>query len=159
MPSPALNRPVIRSDAEAVMLTNAALDALEALEPVIERESALLAEGDANAAIALGKEKEGLARAYIQAIEAVKSNAIALRRLRPDAIDLLKERHDSFAGILAHNLQVLTTARSVSESIIREVSVDVARASKLPSYGPGSTQKRGGMRPVAGAPLAVAKDA
>ena len=150
-----LPRPEVRSDEDAVLLTNAALDALEALEPIMEEETELLKQGETRRAIDLTPIKEEAAKRYMTAIEVVKANAIALQRFRPDAIDMLRDRHEAFQSILALNMAVLTTARSVSEGLIREVSADVAKAMNTQGYGPqtSSTQKR-----QASAPLALSKE-
>jgi hypothetical protein len=150
-------RAVVTTEFDAVSLTNAVLDALEALEPVIEQESAFLSEGETAKAIALHSEKTEKAQDYLKAIETLKANVVAVQRLRPDALDLIRDRHDAFSVILAYNMQVLTTARSVSESIIREVATEVARAQDPAGYGPNA-KSRSASRPRS-APLAVSKQA
>jgi hypothetical protein len=153
------NRPQVNSEQDAVALTNAVLDALEELEPIIEQETALLQNGETNAALALAPEKTEKAGAYVLAIETLKANIIAVQRFRPDAVSLIRERHDIFGVVLAHNMQVLATARSISESIIREVSSEVAKAANPSGYGPDRRPSAKGSGRTRGAPLAVSKDA
>ncbi len=155
-PLPPAARPSVTSELDAVMLTNAVLDALEALEPVIEQETAFLKEGDTSGALGLSSEKEEKARFYMQAIEVLKGNVIAVQRLRPDALALIRERHEAFGTVLAYNMQVLATARSVSEGIIREVSAEVAKAANPAGYDASMRGPRGSGRQK-GAPLSVSK--
>jgi hypothetical protein len=157
--SPSLKRPQVNSEQDAVALTNAVLDALEDLEPVIEQETALLQNGDTSAALALAPEKTEKAGAYVLAIETLKANIIAVQRFRPDAVSLIRERHDMFGVVLAQNMQVLTTARAVSEGIIREVSSEVAKAANPAGYGPDRRPSAKNAGRTRGAPLAVSKDA
>jgi hypothetical protein len=156
--TPAPSRPSVQSELDAVTLTNAVLDALETLEPVIEQETALLKEGETSAALALSPDKMEKSRDYMRAIETLKDNVIAIQRFRPDALALIRERHDAFGAVLAHNMQVLTTARSVSESIIREVSAEVAKAGEAAGYGPTAKDASQDVRKRS-APLAVFKQA
>ncbi len=71
----------------------------------------------------------------------MKANAIAVQRLQPEGLAEVRARHESFGEILAYNMQVLATARSVSESIIREVSAEVAKAASPEGYGPAGSRK------------------
>jgi hypothetical protein len=157
MATPSHSRVEVRSEADAVTLTNAALDAIDLLEPILVDETRLLSEGSTREALALTPAKEDAARGYITTIEAVKHNTIALQRFRPDAIEMIKERHQGFNQVMERNMAVLATARSVSESIIREVSAEVARASQPAGYGPGMRPSNAGAKTPASAPLAVSK--
>jgi hypothetical protein len=150
-------RPIVRTAEEAVTLTNAALDAMDVLQPILERETALLAEGETAQALSLTADKDLAAQSYITLVEAVKANTIALQRLRPDAIALIKERHLDFEAVMNRNLAVLSTARSVAESIMREVSAEVAKAASPQAYGPGMTPARAAARTSNSAPLAISK--
>ncbi len=100
MVTPPPRPPAVTSEIEAVRLTNAVLDALEALEPLILEETALLAKGETEPRLRLPRQTEA-AGTYLQAIEAVKTNSIAMQRFRPDAVQLIRERHEGFAAILS----------------------------------------------------------
>jgi hypothetical protein len=149
-------RPRVRSAADAAALVAAVGEALAGLEPLIARESDLLAAGDTAEALALAPAKSLAAHRYMDVIETVKANAIALRRLHPEGVEALRERHAAFEPVLTRNMAVLSTARAVTEGIIREVSAEVAKATETQGYGPGGGARAAMQRPKA-APLAVSK--
>ncbi|MGL5114066.1 MAG: hypothetical protein ACRC7G_09505 [Beijerinckiaceae bacterium] len=140
-------------DADALVL--AALDALEALQPLIAGETALLRDGKVSAALDLADRKSAEALRYQRALEDIKANAIALGRHAPASLALLRQRHETFAELLALNMAVLSTARTVSESLVRELATDVGQAKSPQGYG-AYGQRVGGYR-TAPAPLAVSK--
>lgn len=147
----------ILSQEGAAALVETALAALDILEPLIMEETALLREGLMRDALKLSAEKAGAAANYTRALEALKGNAIVIGRFSPDGLALLRLRHEKFSELLAYNMAVLTTARSVSEGIIREVSSEVASRANPVGYGAnGRTEQRAQHR-LASAPLAVSK--
>ncbi len=148
-------RPRVASPDEAEALVNAALDALDGLEPVIAEETALLRDGKLQPALALTEGKNLAAQRYQRALEDLKGNAIALGRFAPPALALLKKRHESFADLMSLNMAVLGTAKTVSESIIRELATDVGQARAPQGYGAYGQPTSGYKTPVA--PLAVSK--
>ena len=141
----------------AAALVETALAALDVLEPLIMEETALLREGQMRDALKLSADKAGAAAAYTRALEALKGNAITIGRFAPDGLALLRLRHESFSELLAYNMAVLTTARSVSEGIIREVSTEVAARSNPVGYGANGLKEQSAQQRLAGAPLAVSK--
>jgi hypothetical protein len=148
-------RPRVATADEAQALVNAALAALDALEPAITEETVLMRDGRMKEALALSDRKGAAAQAYQRALEDLKSNAIALGRFAPPALVLLRKRHEGFSELMSLNMAVLGTAKTVSESIIRELAQDVGQAKSPQGYG-AYGQPAGGYRtPVA--PLAVSK--
>jgi hypothetical protein len=155
MKAPADIRPRVTTPEEAKAVVDAAIDALDALEPVIAEETALLRDGHMKAALDLSERKSPAAQRYQRALEDLKANAIALGRFAPPALALLRQRHESFSELMSLNMAVLGTAKTVSESIIRELAADVGMARSPQGYG-ALGQAAGGYRtPVA--PLAVSK--
>lgn len=142
---------------EAMRLVENALDALDTLEPIIAEETALMRDGQMRHALKLSAEKAGAAAHYTRMLEALKGNAIALGRFAPDGLALLKLRHDGFSELLAYNMAVLTTARSVSEGIIREVSSEVAAQANPVGYRSNGMMEQRAQTRMASAPLAVSK--
>jgi hypothetical protein len=141
--------------AEAEVLVLAALDALEGLEPLIAEETARLKEGRVRQALELAAAKaEGAAR-YQRTLEDLKANAIALGRFAPPSLALLRRRHEVFAELMALNMAVLGTTRTVSESLIRELAATVGHAHSPQGYG-AFGQQMSAYRPQA-TPLAVSK--
>ncbi len=148
--------PRITNAEDANLIVQAALEALDILEPVIVEETALLREGKSREALTLSSTKAEAAGHYTRMLENLKGNAIALGRFAPDGLALLRLRHESFSELLTYNMAVLTTARSVSESIIREISTEVAARANPAGYGAnGSVVPR--MPHQVSAPLAVSK--
>ncbi len=148
-------RPRVANADEAQRLVNAALDALDLLEPVIAEETALMRDGKLQPALALFSGKSQAAQRYQRALEDLKANAIALGRFAPPALALLKKRHESFSDLMSLNMAVLGTAKTVSESIIRELATDVGQARSPQGYGARGQPTSGYKTPVA--PLAVSK--
>lgn len=145
---------VITED-EAEGLARAALDALDALEPLIAQETAELREGRVRKALLLQPAKADAAARYQRTLQDVKANAISLGRFAPPSLALLRRRHEAFAELMQFNMAVLGTTRTVSESLIRELAAEVGHARQPQGYG-AYGQQIGGYRPQA-TPLAVSK--
>jgi hypothetical protein len=140
---------------ESEGIARAALDALDALEPIIAEETAQLREGRVRAAMTLQGEKAEAAARYQRALQDVKANMIALGRFMPPSLALLKRRHESFAELMQFNMAVLGTTRTVSESLIRELAAEVGQGRQPQGYG-AYGQQTAAYRPQA-TPLAVSK--
>ncbi|MCA3563898.1 MAG: hypothetical protein IOC90_13880 [Methylocystis sp.] len=148
-------RPRVASAQDAEAVVNAAIDALDVIEPVIAEETALLRDGKMKAALDVAERKHPAAQAYQRALEDLKANAIALGRYNPPSLALLRKRHESFSELMSLNMAVLGTAKTVSESIIRELANEVGQARSPQGYG-AYGQPGGGYR-IPAAPLAVSK--
>ena len=146
-------RAVTPEDAEA--LVAAAIRSLEELEPVIAAETALLRDGELMAALELAERKGPAAQRYQRALEDLKASAVAVGRFAPPSLPELRRRHESFGELMSLNMAVLGTAKTVSESIIRELAADVANARAPQGYGAHGLPVEGYRTPVA--PLAVSK--
>ncbi len=147
----------VTNASEAHALVEGALAALDMLEPLIAEETSLLREGLTRQALSLSVRKAEAAGVYTRALEALKGNAIALGRFAPDELALLRRRHDNFSELLTYNMVILTTARSVSEGIMREISAQAEPLTNPSGYGPnGRSPKSEYTRPT-GAPIAVSK--
>jgi hypothetical protein len=147
-------RVITAVEAEALVL--AALDALEALEPLIGEETALLRDGRVRNALDLSDVKAEAAGRYQRCLEDLKANAIALGRFAPPSLPLLRRRHETFAELMELNMAVLGTTRTVSESLMRELAATVGHGHQPQGYG-AYGQAMGTYRPQA-TPLAVSKD-
>jgi hypothetical protein len=148
-------RPRVASALDAESLVNAAIDALDALEPVIAEETAFLRDGKMKAALDVAERKGPVAQAYQRALEDLKANAIALGRYAPPALALLRRRHESFSELMSLNMAVLGTAKTVSESIIRELANEVGQARSPQGYGAFGQPASGYRSPAT--PLSVSK--
>jgi hypothetical protein len=150
-------RPRVTTPGDAERLVGEALAALEGLGPLVVAETAALGAGDLTAALALGDDKAAAARRYGLAVEAVKANAVAIARFRPPSLDTLRRHHETFAEQLDLNMAVLSTARAVSEGLLRELAADVAQARAPQGYG-ATGASAGGYR-TPSAPLAIRRSA
>jgi hypothetical protein len=140
---------------EADGVVQAALDALDALDPLIAEETSLLKDGQVRAALSLAPAKEEAARTYQRALEDVKANAVALGRFAPPSLALLRLRHEAFAELMTLNMAVIGTTRTVSESLIRELAANVGHAHAPQGYS-ATGRQMGAYRPQA-TPLAVSR--
>jgi hypothetical protein len=143
------------SAVEAEGVAKAAIDALDALDPIIAQETALLRQGRVRPALELAEAKAEAAAQYQRALEDVRANAVALGRFAPPSLALLRRRHEAFAELMAVNMAVLGTTRTVSESLMRELAAHVGHARSPQGYG-ALGQQMGAYRPQA-TPLAVSK--
>jgi hypothetical protein len=148
-------KPRVSTAEEAEWLVTLALEALDALQPIVDEETRQLKEGFVHEALTLGELKGEAASRYLFLIDALKANAITLGRFQPNGLELLKRRHQMFSDTLSLNAAVLSTARSVSESVIREVSSHVAGSINPQGYGARGTATS--PYTSKGAPIAVSK--
>lgn len=105
------------------------------LETVLARESEGVRAGRIAQALADPAAKSALASAYMNGLEAAKANAIALARFAPDGLAALKTAQQRFAAAVETNQQVLATARTVSEALIKALAEEVAKARTPSVYG------------------------
>jgi hypothetical protein len=89
-------------------------------------------------------------------LQAIKANAVALARFAPDALERLRQEHGRFGRVVQTNQTVLATARAVTESLIKTIADDLARATRPQVYGASGTMA-GDSRRGRGEPLIVSK--
>jgi hypothetical protein len=58
-----------------------------------------------------------------------------LRREAPQAVERLKQGHESLATQMAENLRVLATARTVTEDLLTDVAKIVGQQNRAKTYG------------------------
>jgi hypothetical protein len=140
---------------EAHAIIAEAIAALDELQPIIQDETDHLKDGRVSGAFHAAERKSKAALRYQRALEAIKANAVAMGRFQPTNLSRLQTQHETFAEILALNMAVLGTAKTVSESIIRELAQDVGRTHAPQGYG------QHGQAPAnyraAATPLAISK--
>jgi hypothetical protein len=133
--APAGSSAPILSAAEAEQLATRFLAVMEDLSDLIVRETELVRLGRLAQAGELAAEKGDLTRQYFaDALQLQASNA-SLKRMMPDKLDALRQRHGAFRAQLQVNLTVLATAHAISEGIVRGVSDEMARKSAPQTYG------------------------
>ncbi|MGX7704868.1 hypothetical protein [Methylobacterium sp. Gmos1] len=138
-------RPVPVADAAAAeRLVAETLTTMRELETLLGRESDHIRVGRLAEGLAEAPQKTALAGAYLQGLQAVKANAVALARFAPDGVARLREAHGRFSETVAANQAVLATARAISEGLLRNLSAELTRNAEPKGYGTGY----GGSRPA-----------
>lgn len=146
-------RPKVTRAEEAETLVASALSSLDALEPLIQQETELFRKGRVREALALAMQKNEAAQSYTRCLEVLKSNAIAIGRFQPGNLPALRERHEAFARLMSLNMAIVSTARTVSEGLMRDLADTIGQNASPKTYLPG-----GGLHRKAGtAPLALSK--
>lgn len=151
--SPPTMRVACRADAEK--LVSGILGAMADLEAALRSEAEHVRAGRFREGLSQEARKAELAGSYMQGLEAIKANAVALARLAPDGVERLKAAHAAFGQVVQDNQTVLATARAVSESLVKGIAEEMNRHARPQGYGPATaTAPR---RPGTGAPLVLSK--
>jgi hypothetical protein len=154
------NRPVaaqatrIAGRAEAEQLVAGVLATMRDLETLLEAETAHVRVGRLRDGLSQEMRKSELAASYMQGIEAIKANAIALARFAPEALERLKLAHITFGDIVSTNQVVLATARAVSETLVKGIAEEMNRHTRPQGYAPTGYRAP---RPSASEPLVMSK--
>jgi hypothetical protein len=157
VPNPEIRTPQplrITARAEAEALVAGVLATMGELEALIERETGHLRVGRLREGLAQDLRKTELASAYLQGLEAVKANAVALARFAPDAVRGLRESHARFGRRVEESQVVLATARAVSEALVKGLADEMNRHARPQGYAPAG---HGARHPGPSAPLVVSK--
>lgn len=145
----------VASPADAQALIGELRETMAALEKVLTVETEHLRVGRINDGLAESDRKSALTSAYLQGLEALKANAVALARFAPQGLEILKTEHAAFARVIETNQIVLATARAVSENLVKGISEELGRSQRPQVYGASGPQHR----PTTGAtPLLVSKN-
>lgn len=145
----------IASPADAQALIGELRETMAALEKVLTVETEHLRVGRINDGLADNERKSALTSAYLQGLEALKANAVALARFAPQGLEILKTEHAAFARAIETNQIVLATARAVSENLVKGISEELGRSQRPQVYGASGPQHR----PASGAtPLLVSRN-
>jgi len=118
-------------------------DTVDALIEVLNEETRLVRAARLEAAGDLATRKSVVAERYMRAHGMLKSGGAELSHLVPDEVVHLRARHQALETAISHNLAVLATARTVSETLIRGVAESVARhqvGSRQEVYGADARQ-------------------
>jgi len=101
---------------------------------IVEAETALVRSGRLTAAAEVASRKGELARLFMNCVARLRAGAPDLKPM-PKLLEQLRRQHEQFRAALQINLTVLTTARAVSEGILRGVANELARRSTVQTYG------------------------
>lgn len=108
---------------------------LAKLVEVMNAETVLLRAHRYSQAGELTAEKTQLAQDYVSLTRAVQRRLSQLRDEAPAALEQLRHGHESLATQMAENLRVIATARSVTETLLSDVSQSVAAQTRTKTYG------------------------
>lgn len=135
---------------EAESLISDLRQIMSGLEDVLKRETGFVRDGHLREGLAEEAAKSELSSAYILMLESLKSNALALARFAPSALEALKAAHHDFTHIIQVNQTVLATARAVSEGIVKGIADEMRKTSSPQGYAPayGQQQKRESVEPL-----------
>ncbi len=122
-----------RADAEALVCR--VMETITALEAALETETQHLAAGRIRQGLAGDRAKADLTGAYLAAITAAKTNAVAAKRLAPDLLPALGTAQAKLHAAALRNEAVLATAKAVSEGLVRAMADEVAKQARPQAYG------------------------
>jgi hypothetical protein len=145
-------QPAAGDSEDAIAALDAAMDRLAA---VIEEETECARKGRLRETFALEARKTQLARDYGAAAARVKAARPAVAQRDPQAIERLRQRHESLQALLQKNLTVLATAHAVAEGIVRGVSAELTRRRTPSTYG--ASGRANAPNPRASQPIAVSR--
>jgi hypothetical protein len=129
--------------------------AMDALQILLDRETALVRAGHLREARPLEQEKSDLARRYYEAVRRVDAFGRAFAETAPTLLADLRQRHERFRALLQSNLAVLATAHAVSEGIMRGVAAELTRKTSPQVYCAGGRPAHADGRTTQ--PLAVSR--
>lgn len=112
---------------------------LTALVDVMNRETILLRAGHMREASDLTAEKTQMGQDYVLLARAVQRQKDRLLVEAPEYLKQLKLQHESFATQMAENLRVLATAKTMTETILTDVSKTVSATNRPNTYAQNGT--------------------
>lgn len=119
---------------DAMLLINGLIASLGDLGAVLDEETDHLRVGRLKQAMALNERKNEASRRYMHMLQAASTNAQALRGFAPDRLDAFRKGQETFNVQLQHNLTVLATAQALSDSLVQEIALAVARTDTPTAY-------------------------
>lgn len=114
-------------------------DCLDDLAHVINKETALLREGNFKDASSFTSRKIELSQEYVGLVRAVQRQSGRLIKEAPVEVQHLRKGHEKLATQMAENLRVIATARTVTEGLLNDVSRAVGSAARPQTYGATGT--------------------
>ena len=151
---PTLARP-ITDQADAQQVVGHLSDVMDALLELVQEETHLVRLGRLAEVPRLAEQKAKLARHYLADTARLQASQPYLSKTVPGVLKVLRERHNTFRGMLQINLTVLATAHAVAEGIIRGVADEINKATAPQLYG--ATGSRTAPSPRNAQPLAVSR--
>jgi hypothetical protein len=126
----------VATAADAKKLIDEIRATMAQLEKLLSVETEHVRVGRINEGLAQEERKTELTTLYLQGLETLKANAVALARFAPQHLEILKKDHAAFSQVIATNQLVLATARAVSESLVKGIAEELGRAGQASGYRP-----------------------
>ena len=126
---------VVASKPEADRLLAELSEAMDGMVSLLEAETKLVRASKLREAARLQPEKAKLAKRYLDGMAALKANAGYLKETIPERVERLRQRHETFREKLQANLATLSTAKAVSEDLVRSVAVELGARDAPDVYG------------------------
>ncbi len=108
---------------------------VEAMIGVLDRETAEMRGARYEEAFALGAEKSALASRYALGLDTLRQQGKTVGDLAPAGTDRLRRLHSELEIALQSNVTVLTAARTVSETLLRDLTEAASRRQRTSGYG------------------------
>ncbi len=122
-----------QTNAPKLMSPEALSRMISRLSDVLAQENKLLDENKPESFKATLSEKTRLIAVYNQQMTLIKKNPDAYKSCPREEIDHLKEVSSKFYGILDSHFRKLSTARTVTEGLVKAVADEVAKKKAPPS--------------------------
>lgn len=103
------------------------------LSDILEQENKLLHENDPEGFKATLNEKTRLIATYNQQMSLMKKNPDAFKSFPKPEIDHLKQTSENFYAVLDRHFRKLSTARTVTEGLVKSVADEIAKKKAPPS--------------------------
>ena len=138
---------VVASKADADRLLAELSETMDGMVSLLEAETKLVRASKLREAARLQPEKAKLARRYLDGIAALKANAGYLKDTIPERVERLRQRHETFREKLQANLATLSTAKAVSDDLVRNVAVEFGARDAPDVYGADGRAGRDNQKP------------
>lgn len=117
----------VATKADADRLLAELSEAMDAMVSLLEAETRLVRASKLREAARLQPDKSRLAQRYLDGMAALKANAAFLKATMPERVERLRQRHEAFRDKLQANLATLSTAKAVSEDLVRSVALEMGQ--------------------------------
>ncbi len=117
----------VATKADADRLLAELSEVMDSMVSLLEAETRLVRASKLREAARLQPDKSRLAQRYLDGMAALKANAAFLKAAMPERVERLRQRHETFRDKLQANLATLSTAKAVSEDLVRSVALEMGQ--------------------------------
>ena len=130
-----MERARIVGQAAATAFCDDLANLIEAMIATLDTETDHIRNARYNEATQLADQKSQLTTRYVTALDTLKDDRQQIGRHDPGGIERLRQLQHGFEKSLEANMTVLTTARTVSETLIRSLGEDAIKKQVPTTYG------------------------